>query len=137
MNRWWNPPGWRAYKNLPRSERWRIYFEMHRRMSPRESLRSVGWFLLPWIPLALLLAMLNDSSAMPSSRILRNGIIAAIGTIFILKWDGLVTRRILSSNLISILRETGYCTSCGYDLAGNTSGQCPECGEPVPPSDPS
>jgi hypothetical protein len=26
----------------------------------------------------------------------------------------------------------GRCTSCGYNLTGNTSGICPECGTPVP-----
>lgn len=25
----------------------------------------------------------------------------------------------------------GRCASCGYDLTGNVSGRCPECGEPV------
>lgn len=25
----------------------------------------------------------------------------------------------------------GHCATCGYDLTGNTSGRCPECGEPV------
>lgn len=25
----------------------------------------------------------------------------------------------------------GYCSSCGYDLTGNVSGTCPECGTPV------
>ena len=28
----------------------------------------------------------------------------------------------------------GHCVSCGYDLRGNVSGRCPECGTPVPPS---
>ena len=27
----------------------------------------------------------------------------------------------------------GHCQSCGYDLTGNTSGVCPECGTDVPP----
>jgi hypothetical protein len=27
--------------------------------------------------------------------------------------------------------RTGLCVSCGYSLAGNTSGVCPECGTPV------
>jgi|tagenome__1003787_1003787.scaffolds.fasta_scaffold17314810_2 hypothetical protein len=26
------------------------------------------------------------------------------------------------------LREQGRCASCGYDLTGNVSGRCPECG---------
>jgi hypothetical protein len=25
----------------------------------------------------------------------------------------------------------GFCQACGYDLTGNVSGRCPECGEPV------
>lgn len=25
----------------------------------------------------------------------------------------------------------GHCTACGYNLAGNTSGTCPECGTPT------
>jgi hypothetical protein len=27
--------------------------------------------------------------------------------------------------------SAGQCTLCGYDLTGNTSGVCPECGTPV------
>jgi len=30
--------------------------------------------------------------------------------------------------------RAGLCLSCGYDLTGNTSGTCPECGMPVPSS---
>jgi len=26
----------------------------------------------------------------------------------------------------------GYCRKCGYDLTGNISGICPECGTPIP-----
>ena len=26
---------------------------------------------------------------------------------------------------------SGHCQSCGYDLTGNTSGRCPECGEAI------
>lgn len=25
----------------------------------------------------------------------------------------------------------GHCRTCGYDLTGNVSGQCPECGSPI------
>ena len=27
-----------------------------------------------------------------------------------------------------------HCVKCGYDLTGNLSGRCPECGTPVPPA---
>lgn len=27
--------------------------------------------------------------------------------------------------------KPGVCTACGYNLTGNTSGVCPECGTPV------
>ena len=29
----------------------------------------------------------------------------------------------------------GHCRNCGYDLTGNVSGRCPECGTPVKPED--
>jgi hypothetical protein len=29
-------------------------------------------------------------------------------------------------------RQPGLCRRCGYNLTGNTSGVCPECGTPVP-----
>jgi predicted RNA-binding Zn-ribbon protein involved in translation (DUF1610 family) len=28
-------------------------------------------------------------------------------------------------------RRPGHCSRCGYDLTGNVSGRCPECGGPV------
>jgi hypothetical protein len=28
-------------------------------------------------------------------------------------------------------RQTGLCQKCGYNLTGNTSGVCPECGEKI------
>jgi len=30
------------------------------------------------------------------------------------------------------LQSPGHCHQCGYDLFGNTSGVCPECGTPIP-----
>lgn len=32
------------------------------------------------------------------------------------------------------LKRQGRCLICGYDLAGNASGVCPECGTPIPQS---
>lgn len=32
------------------------------------------------------------------------------------------------------LRDPDLCTGCGYDLSGNTSGRCPECGRSIAPA---
>jgi len=37
------------------------------------------------------------------------------------------------SNTQSRRRKSGKCVSCGYDLTGNVSGVCPECGTAVEP----
>jgi len=40
-----------------------------------------------------------------------------------------------SRDLRSTDRATlGHCIYCGYDLRGNRSGICPECGEPLQPN---
>ncbi len=31
-------------------------------------------------------------------------------------------------------RRGGCCVACGYNLTGNMSGRCPECGETAPPT---
>lgn len=47
----------------------------------------------------------------------------------------LVTAFLLILPAVRMLRtrarsERGHCVKCGYNLTGNTSGACPECGEP-------
>jgi len=29
------------------------------------------------------------------------------------------------------MRKPGHCRGCDYDLTGNVSGRCPECGTPI------
>ncbi len=38
--------------------------------------------------------------------------------------------------LVVLERRGLFCTECGYDLTGNQSGQCPECGKKLPVADP-
>lgn len=33
----------------------------------------------------------------------------------------------------SVWLRHGVCPDCAYNLTGNTSGTCPECGTPIPP----
>lgn len=37
-------------------------------------------------------------------------------------------RKLQRQSLCRRLVDLGLCSSCGYDLTGNTSGVCPECG---------
>ncbi len=47
----------------------------------------------------------------------------------------LAFRKTIRRVLWRVLRDHGIpcCTSCGYDLTGNVSGICPECGEALRP----
>ena len=60
-----------------------------------------------------------------------NWIFAAIfGAVFGLLGMLLTYREILSDQL-AYRKAHGLCPGCGYDLTGNTSGACPECGMPI------
>jgi len=41
---------------------------------------------------------------------------------------------LLHSSGISRKRRDGTCERCGYNLTGNISGRCPECGRRITPS---
>ena len=43
-------------------------------------------------------------------------------------------RALRAENTRRVRREAGLCANCEYDLRGNTSGVCPECGTPATPS---
>jgi hypothetical protein len=45
-------------------------------------------------------------------------VVVAAPTAFLWRWDRRRTR-------------SGYCQECGYNLTGNASGICPECGTPA------
>jgi hypothetical protein len=42
-----------------------------------------------------------------------------------------ILRRVLSRHREQRLRAAGRCVKCGYDLTGNVSGVCPECGQTI------
>ncbi|MBN2448588.1 MAG: hypothetical protein JXO22_17815 [Phycisphaerae bacterium] len=48
-------------------------------------------------------------------------------------WTGCIVanRRERAQRLRRSLAAQGRCERCGYDLTGNVSGRCPECGEPI------
>ena len=42
--------------------------------------------------------------------------------------------QLLMFSRMTLLAPGPFCPACQYDLTGNTTGLCPECGIPVPPS---
>ena len=53
----------------------------------------------------------------------------AVAVPLLIAWFTVIQRR----NLLRAKRlAEGRCLGCGYDLTGNLSGVCPECGEPSP-----
>lgn len=66
-------------------------------------------------------------------------LIISLPPLVVLSWltmaaAGLVrrfVRTVWTKNMIEQRRNLGLCLKCGYDLHGNVSGVCPECGTPV------
>jgi uncharacterized paraquat-inducible protein A len=44
-------------------------------------------------------------------------------------WTGLKLKR--ENDLVEQRARAGQCTTCGYNLTGNVSGTCPECGTSI------
>lgn len=54
------------------------------------------------------------------------GIIFGLPVFFIVMW-----RKKRREARVEFRRKNGICVNCGYDLRGNTTGICPECGQPI------
>lgn len=52
------------------------------------------------------------------------GVLLCVGIFFGASWYLLKTRSMPKY-------ASGYCQECGYDLTGNDSGRCPECGNSI------
>jgi hypothetical protein len=63
-------------------------------------------------------------------------LISAAGFVFLAPF--VVVRRRITRGIRIVLVQRGIpmCIPCGYDLTGNTSGICPECGSRIPESPP-
>ncbi len=55
------------------------------------------------------------------------------GGLFVPLWIPLCALLVLTVTLARGMRRTkpGHCLRCGYDLTGNVSGRCPECGHRI------
>jgi hypothetical protein len=70
----------------------------------------------------------------PFMQWLLPGVVAALA-VYLVIW---LVRRRITRNLRQQLTERGLptCMACGYDLTGNLSGVCPECGAACPADTP-
>jgi hypothetical protein len=118
MKRWWNPPVRSAYRNLPRHVRRDVRNQIHRAIPPWK------WVLAVILTLELGFYVEALLISYPSIRFL------GLPGSFLL-FSGIMLR-LPPKRLVALIRQAGHCVSCGYNLAGNVSGTCPECGEPVP-----
>ena len=53
-------------------------------------------------------------------------VIFGVPVYFVVMW-----RKSRREKRVEFRRKNGICVNCGYDLRGNTTGICPECGEPI------
>ena len=137
MKRWWPPPGVIALRHLPPDVRRRVLRLVNRQETWNEKLIAVILVAVPILLVSGYLAyrLRQGHYDQPGDWVYLLPWVAGalaygcwLPTYFSRKW---------SPRLIKALRELGYCVACGYNLAGNESGICPECGEAAPPTDPS
>jgi hypothetical protein len=91
------------------------------------------WLLAPFVSPMALREVVLDPSPKDFARP-RAARVAVVGSYLSCFTGTIVSRRLLGrGSLHSRRRRKGLCTECGYDLTGNVSGKCPECGVHVNP----
>jgi hypothetical protein len=81
-----------------------------------------------WGAAILLLVTIREPEPV---RLKLAAVIAAIGVAFGLWKSAAQDSRERAENLAAHRRANNLCLRCGYNLAGNLSGTCPECGRKV------
>ena len=69
------------------------------------------------------------TTASPASTAVPVLLVLSLGSIVTLRYAIERPRTLMRRE--SKRREQGLCLACGYDLTGNLSGVCPECGEDI------
>lgn len=88
-------------------------------------LARLGWLFWAWVAMAAGWDLLVVRS-MPDTR--HWSVWVSLGLLLVLSIVSLRAARKLARFLVL---RSGCCV-CGYNLTGNVSGVCPECGTPVP-----
>ena len=99
------------------------------RATPKLYFRHNGELYAAWAELHGLFIEREPSRGLADIRGYNLYPLASILAILPISWAiGRVANRLRTARL----RRLNVCIACGYNLTGNTSGVCPECGTPVP-----
>jgi hypothetical protein len=101
-------------------------------LSPRQSRKESRWIWALTGPICVLSAWMAWNSGTPQSRLFAVVMMAylAIGAVVAVRqWLGSPPEREAVANFAV---DPRHCGRCEYDLTGNTSGICPECGWRIP-----
>ena len=105
---------------------WRKLDRREQKLADKAAVRALGW--RSWIPmLAVPLAVAPFWLNPPYSVLIVSFAVVLLPPLF----TTVVHRHALRRECWAILASRGesICTGCGYNLTGNVSGRCPECGE--------
>lgn len=136
-NRWWRINLWRGAENLPelsplaKAERRKVWKETYQRtMKHKHVLWTWPVALLVFAAIVSLGFWFHGSRFNPGLPHMVVGMMSgAIGgaTVAAIMWT--MHSRVIQRSLWRQLPH--LCSACGYDLTGNTSGVCPECGRTI------
>ena len=93
-------------------------------------MKSVAFAVVIWVLLILLMVYMMTRQTTPDSLF---GLVPVIVVLLCPYVLIVLFRRRIQRSLWRQLTECGVpcCIKCGYDLTGNVSGVCPECGERI------
>lgn len=94
----------------------------------------LGYYLMLLMGLILMALGARIVAQRPSVASTMRDVLFIIGAMVF--FVGTITGPIVAAAVISVgrIRETDSCSRCGYDLTGNVSGVCPECGTKAAPA---
>jgi hypothetical protein len=122
------PPEFVALPKKDRARIWhKVYFRSLRR--PRMFLPLLGLVIMHMAVMILMTTILPSRNAGwgVAMRMLASGVTMAILVLIFARY----AMRVLREELLVYV--SNFCLNCWYDLTGNESGICPECGTPRRP----